>query len=140
MNLKRIDTIPAIDVGAPEPLVYFKNSQLKVLFYIDGNEVDDACLMRFNFCKKYSFGYPNSEVLQGHPYYPLGLRMASFYEVEHSDLTDQLMKIARIHPYFDAEKWNTLKHFILTFHDNMLECISKDYSFECVKYSENLLW
>ncbi len=61
------------------------------------------------------------------PYYKLGLRSCSFYELKNSDLIKELEKIDQIHPYYNADKWKKFKHFILTFHDNMFECVAKEF-------------
>jgi hypothetical protein len=32
-----------------------------------------------------------------------------------------------VHPYYDPHKWEKYKHYILTFHDNMFECVAKNF-------------
>ena len=52
------------------------------------------------------FGMPGNETIGGHPYSHLGMKSFSFYELKNSDLIK-----------------------ILTFHDNMFECVARN--FEC---------
>ncbi|MDB5478377.1 MAG: hypothetical protein JWM96_872, partial [Alphaproteobacteria bacterium] len=33
----------------------------------------------------------------------------------------------KIHPYYSESKWEAKKHYILTLHDNMFECIAKEF-------------
>ena len=84
-------------------------------------------MVKFKTYLKYSFGLPGNETIQGHPYSKLGMKSFSFYELRHSDFIESLQHIESVHPYFDPEKWKLYKHYILTFHDNMFECIAQDF-------------
>jgi hypothetical protein len=73
---------------------------------------------------------PGNETLPGHPYYPFGLASYGFYEMKDSDLIIKLKNIDSIHPYHKAATWKRYKHYILTFHENMFECIAIGYEFK----------
>lgn len=74
---------------------------------------------------KYSFGIPGDETIHGHPYSKLGMESYSFYELKNSDLIKSLQDIDQVHPQYNPKKWKMYKHYILTFHDNMFECIAQ---------------
>lgn len=118
-----------MDFGAPCPIILSNDTDLYLSFIIEdekNNEMNAKTLI-FNSYLKYNFGIPSNETLIYHPYSHLGIESYSFYELYNSDWLDSLMKIEQQHPYFNYEKWKNLKHFIITFHDNIFECIANDF-------------
>ncbi len=125
--------------GSPMPMVLIGSSgNLFVLFYggelpvnmrqENNTEYDEILvIMKFIQHSIYKFGSPNDEVLHGHPYYRLGLKPYSFFELKNSDWIKKLMKINSVHRQFNKERWKNDKHFILTFHDETFECIADGY-------------
>ena len=55
------------------------------------------------------------------------MKSYSIYELKNSDLIKSLQDIEKIHPQYNPKKWEMYRHFILTFHDNMFECIAQDF-------------
>lgn len=140
MNLIEIDGI-TMECGAPLPLIFADEHQVRVVFLklnegdsVSDNEPDnvDIYVLTFDRCLKHRFGFPNDEALYGHPYYELGMRWYAFYELRDSDWFAELVKIEeKSFPHFDVEKsWPMYKHYIITFHDSMFECIAKGYTIE----------
>ena len=131
-----------MDSGAPSPIILSNDNDLFVAFYVDmddlfsvpqeRNVIYDTGIfsLKFKSFLKYTFGMPGNETIQGHPYAKLGMRSYSFYELKDSDLIKSLQDIDRFHPYYDGRKWKKYKHYIITFHDNMFECIAQDFSLE----------
>ena len=128
-----------MDRGAPSPTIISNDTELFISFYVDKptaslepqerNVIYDIGIIgiKFKLYLKYTFGLPGNETLQSHPYNKLGIRSFSFYELNNSNLIRELEGIDKMHPYYDAKKWRTYKHYVLTFHDNMFECIAKDF-------------
>lgn len=140
MKLIEISGLLSIDVGAPTPTIISNDSNLYLMFYSNEESTDNEVLkernsvydrgifvVRFNMFLQYKFGMPNNEIIIGHPYSKLGLKPYSFYQLEGSDWIKELMKIDSIHPYYNKENWVSYKHYIFTFHDNMFECVAKDF-------------
>lgn len=139
MELIEIKGLFEMDFGSPSPTILSNDHELFLAFYADdknpstipkeSNTVYDTGIfaVKFKMCLKYTFGMPGSEAIEGHPYRKLGLRSYSFYELKGSDLIQSLQNIDKIHPRYDPLKWKTYKHYILTFHDNMFECVAKDF-------------
>lgn len=139
MELMEIEGLFAMDCGAPSPIIIATDGKLLVTFYADAesnspvpqmrNVVYDSGVISIKFtgCLKHTFGIPGDEALSGHPYYKLGMRACSFYELKDSDLIRELQNIEKVHPYYSQERWNEYKHYILTFKDNMLECIATGF-------------
>lgn len=144
MKLVEIKNLFTIDYGAPSPLIIANDDELYLTFYIanegyqhldiphqrsESNDIG-ICILKFKSYLKYTFGAPSNETIGGHPYYKLGMRSASFYELEGSDLVKQLQNIANVHPYYKPERWSLYKHYIVTFHDNMFECVAQEFVME----------
>jgi hypothetical protein len=69
-------------------------------------------------------GSPNDEVLRGHPLWGSGLEFYSAHEVKNSPWITELMEVDRAHERFDESQWSGRRHFMLTFHDETLECVA----------------
>jgi hypothetical protein len=83
--------------------------------------------LKFKMYLKYTFGLPGEETIQGHPYSKLGMKPYSFYELKNSDLIKSLQDVEKVHPMYNVERWKMFKHYILTFHDNMFECVAQSF-------------
>lgn len=139
MELIELNSGFQINVGAPEPIIISNDNELFIAFYADKqssstvpqepNIIYDEGIfaLKFKVFLKYTFGLPGDETMQGHPYSELGMNPYSFYELRNSDLIKSLQDIEKIHPNYNPEKWKMYKHYILTFHDNMFECIAQDF-------------
>ena len=139
MELVEIKGLFEMDYGSPSPTIISNDSELFIAFYADKkstssvpeerNTIYDTGIfaLRFKAYLKYIFGLPGNETIQGHPYSKLGMKSFSFYELRNSDLIKSLQEVDKIHPYHNPEKWDTYKHYILTFHDNMFECIAQNF-------------
>jgi len=55
------------------------------------------------------------------------MKSYSFYELKNSDLIKSLQDIEKVHSQYNPKKWEMYRHYILTFHDNMFECIVQDF-------------
>ena len=140
MKLLEIEGVK-MECGAPLPLVFADEHRVQLIFLklvesdvIPENDLKtvDIYVLTFNRCLKHCFGFPSDEALYGHPYHSLGMESYAFYELENSDWLAELEKIEKkAFPDYDVTKhWTIYKHYIITFHDSMFECIAKDYSIE----------
>ncbi len=134
--MELVEVIPKlnISVGAPLPLIIANDFMLSLIFLgdeikaADGNNLlEPVYLLKFIKPRSHRFGAPSNETIHGHPYYPLGLFSHSFFQLKESDWLEQLKTINKIHPYYDEQRWTKAKHFIITFHDKMFECIAEGY-------------
>ena len=128
-----------MDSGSPSPIILSNDNELFIAFYADKestsaipqerNTIIDVGIVALKFKPylKYALGLPGSETIHGHPYSKLGMKSYSFYELKNSDLIKSLQNIEKVHEYYDPEKWENYKHYILTFHDNMFECIAREF-------------
>lgn len=141
MELLEIKGIFEMDCGSPSPIIISNDNELIIAFYADKesslslsipterNMVHDTGIFALKFKRylKYKFGLPGNETIQWHPYTKLGMKSFSFYELKDSNFIRELEDIEKKHPYYNSQKWNLYKHYILTFHDNMFECIAQDF-------------
>lgn len=139
MELIEIKGLFEMDTGAPSPTVISNDTELFIAFYAnkqstsvipqERNTIYDTGIFALKFKRylKYTFGFPGDETLHGHPYRKLGLESYSFYELRNSDIIKSLQEIGKVHPEYNREQWKMYKHYILTFHDNMFECIAQGF-------------
>jgi hypothetical protein len=132
MEIKELENLD-INVGAPLPIVIWNERDAFVRFFTNNEK---AIIVKFKSadCR---FGSPGDETISGHPYYKIGMESYSFYELINSDWIDQIIKIDSIHPSHNPERWKDYKHYILTFHDSIFECIAKGFE---VKEDDSLLY
>ncbi len=130
-----------IDGGAPIPKVMASEHLLLLFYFVDEQPagisetlverdvVSDrgVAIIEFDGYLNFKFGGPNDQVLHGHPYFNLGLRPDSFFEIQNSDWIAQIIKVNSVHPRHNDLLFEAYKHFVLTFHDSMFECVAKNY-------------
>ncbi|MEZ6233795.1 MAG: hypothetical protein R3B68_06360 [Phycisphaerales bacterium] len=73
------------------------------------------------------FGYPNDEVLGGHPLFERGLRFYGAFEVVQTSWIRGLDRRNRI-VYPDRSVFEGERHIILTFHDSTFECLTRSWT------------
>lgn len=88
--------------------------------------VNDGCaIIYFPSCAIFKFGMPNDEAISSHPLYENGLKFYSAQKVENSSWIRCLAKQNSVHDNHDENKFiDGLVHYIFTFQDSVLECIS----------------
>jgi hypothetical protein len=136
---ERLDLGVTWDTGAPMP-VLISGLRTFVAFYLS---VHDALfdgtnpivrdpradhgigIVQFTRVTSVKMGSPNDEALSGHPLCGCGLELYSAHEVKNSPWIRELMDINRVHRGFRESNWNDARHFVLTFHDETLECVAQ---------------
>jgi hypothetical protein len=112
--------------GAPQPTLWASEHDLFVA-YLVGPDAEKTAVLRFaSRCHK--FGYPNEEVLNGHPLYEFGLQFYGFHVVENSPWIADLCRQNRVHPCHAEWLFADLQHWIIAFHDTTLEVVGKQAS------------
>ena len=82
-------------------------------------------VVEFKQVTSVKIGSPNDEVLHGHPLWGSGLEYYRAHEVRNSPWITELVNVNRVHERFDESRWSGTRHFILTFHDETLECVAR---------------
>lgn len=140
------------DVGAPIPHVISNGYKTLLLYYIgtsnpdwtesnpaiqvlDCKSQDYVALIDFQNCYCFRFGGVNDEVLNGHPLYEHGLESYEMHEIKHSSWICEQEKINAVHANFVQELWDTRKHYVFTFHDDLFECIADSYTIQAYQGS-----
>jgi hypothetical protein len=139
------------DKGAPQPHVIAAAGHALVVFYQavpdpgwDGTSVQivepgsaaPAALGLIEFTNVHSveFGGPNDEAIEGHPLYGRGLTAYSAHEVVRSQWIEQEERINSVHRLHRGGWHEWLNHYVLCFHDDMMECLAEGWrgeSLEC---------
>ncbi|HMQ10218.1 MAG TPA: hypothetical protein PKB05_02820 [Oligoflexia bacterium] len=145
-TLKEIADIPKPNPGAPIPWILSNDSDLYLSFYtsektfesyqnissnnlkVTNYEKDCVVTVVFKSFCKYMVGLPNDEVLSSHALYNKGLDSLYNAEVINSSWIVELEKMNSVHPSHNREWFlKDLKHFIITFKNNIFECVAKGY-------------
>jgi hypothetical protein len=128
------------DTGAPMP-VLISGLRTFVAFYLsihdplfDGTNpsirdprTDHGIgVVKFKGVTSVKMGSPNDEVLNGHPLWGSGLEFYQAHGVRNSPWIRELMEINRVHSGFHERNWSEMRHFILTFHDETVECVARE--------------
>lgn len=140
-----IDIGPPWDTGAPLPHVISNGSRAFVVCLAsqpdanwDGTYVTvvspaDASpsafvVIEISGCGEMRFGGPNDEALSGHPLYGRGLAGYRAHEVMNSAWIEDAIKVNSVHPYHSDAPFRRLHHYVLLFHDEMLEALAHGIS------------
>ncbi len=134
------------DVGAPMPQVFGNGHKTFLLYMIsepdpnwDGTYttvVDNSSTNKYPLALvefdggTFKFGIANEEVFGGLPIANKGMGWYEAHIVENSKWIEELKTIHKVHPYYHEPSWKEKKHYMLLFHDEMLEVIAKDYKIE----------
>ncbi|HXB26623.1 MAG TPA: hypothetical protein VNV25_17945 [Gemmatimonadaceae bacterium] len=117
------DEFPAQSAGAPNPRMLADDHGLLVGYMLaPANE--EWAIVEFARPIAHYFGPPNDETLASHPLYSRGLSCYGTFEILESSWIRGLEKANRVHPRYDAQRFEVLRHFVMTFHDGTFECIA----------------
>jgi hypothetical protein len=75
-------------------------------------------------CVSFRFGFPNDEVLAGHPLWERGLDGYGPYLVTASPWLEEVRSIERTHERSAAVPFERHRHFFFVFHDSTFEAIA----------------
>ena len=147
----KLHGFPQSSVGAPCPLVLSDELVTVVAFYVEENDEnwdgttvrvvhpdsdgELVALLRFDRCYAHLLGPPNDEAFSGHPLAGRGLQPYSAVVVENSSWVRGLERMNAIHPHHRPEAFKARKHFILSFHDSVFECVAERYDVELCRGS-----
>jgi hypothetical protein len=140
--------VPQSSPGAPCPLVLANEGKVLVLYHRhfvepgwDGTTArmvgpssagEPAAIVRFDWVTASMFGPPNDEAFAGHPLASRGLRPYGAFEVLDSSWVRRLERMNSVHPQHRPESYSDRRHFVLTFHDSVFECVARSYACELV--------
>jgi hypothetical protein len=129
------------DTGAPLPLLISNARGTAVIFYLasvdpkwDGTYVtvvdsaSDATeqlgVIEFEGMYDVRFGGLNDEAIAGHPLSGRGLAPYAAHEVINSTWIAEAEQRNSVHPHHVGGWHERMKHFVLCFHDETLECLA----------------
>jgi hypothetical protein len=137
---------PQSSVGAPLPVVLASEQSLFVAFYVERRDPDwdgttckvvspdtddqTVAVARFECAIAHFFGPPNDEAFSGHPLAKRGLSPYGAFEVLSSSWIRTLERMNSVHPFHRPEPFAFCRHFILTFHDSIFECVARRFSID----------
>lgn len=140
-RVTRIDLGVEPDVGAPLPTLLRNEHDAWLAFYTrewfatgdvrappkPGESLaadEEVALLHFEGCMAVNLGFPNVDVLPGHRLWPKGLEMYGTFEVLDSQWIAHLDQIETVFPRYDPRYLDGLRHFVITFHDSVFECVA----------------
>jgi hypothetical protein len=118
---------PQMDTGSPCPAIHSDGRRLLCAYYVGANAPTEGtvAILRFKGVLQFRFGYPNDEVLHGHPLSKLGLKHYAAYVVENSPLISEIENQNRVHPAFRLGMYEKFRHWVVTFRDETLEVVAR---------------
>jgi hypothetical protein len=121
----------AWSAGAPEPFIVSSEQRTLIGFYgrsedADQWDSDAVTVAELVGCTSVKFGFPNDEVLHGHRLYGAGLGYYQLHEVDNSAWLIELRAVAAVHDHAPEVPFENARHFVLTFHDSIVEAIASD--------------
>lgn len=122
-----IDWEPKWSAGATCPVVLASDKGLVLVYNVALEEEESVGVVTFNRARAHRFSGINDEVLSGHPLYGKGLEFYCAHEVEDSSWLNDLRAVHTVHNQYDPTRWNSVKHYVLCFHDDMLEVLAQSY-------------
>lgn len=138
------------DTGAPLPHVVASGRKIYLMYVVhepdpdwDGSyvtlvqtsDVRTIALVEFIDCHAFKFGGPNDEVFAGHPLWGKGLEPYGAHTIAHSRWLAEVEKINMVHGRYSPQRWKTLKHYLLAFHDDIFECLANGHKIEVLRDS-----
>lgn len=75
-------------------------------------------------CTELRFGGPNDEAIAGHPLHGKGLDGYRAHKVINSAWIDDAIRVNSVHPHHSDGPFRRLHHYVLLFHDEMLEALA----------------
>ena len=137
MKLEKIYEDIAISEAAATPNILSSESDLYLIFYLHDESLrnpettaifnvglDTLIRLQFPNYISYRFGSPNSESLENHPLFELGLENCTIYKVLDSLWLDELEEDYRDTSQVSDEIWESSEHYIFTFKDSCFEIIA----------------
>jgi hypothetical protein len=130
------------DTGAPLPHVVSNGSKATLVCHSadtppgwDGTWVQSVAasdtkqseflVIDFERCASIRFGSPNDEALRGHPLMGRGLQYYQVHEVINSEWLEEHIRINAVHPQHNETRLRELRHYFLTFHDDIFEALCR---------------
>jgi hypothetical protein len=144
-----IDIGPRWDVGAPLPHLISNGSRAFIVCLAgqpdpdwDGTYVTVVSpadthpapfvVIEMWGCHEIRFGGPNDEAIAGHPLHGKGLDGYRTHEVHNSAWIEYAIKVNSVHPNHSDAPFRQLHHYVLLFHDEMLEALARGVSAQLV--------
>ncbi len=100
------------------------------------NDLDTIGVVEFLSCVALKFGLPEEEVLRNHPLYGKGLRPFFAHTVANSKWLAETKALYRRPSDRNPLWWDSLRHYLLAFHDETFECIAQDHVLEKLLISQ----
>ncbi len=125
VRVVELPDIPDSCSGSPQPQVRATEDSVVASYLTPDHK--ELAEITFRGMRGHYFGGPNDETLSGHPLYKHGLRFYKAYEVMNSAWIREMMQRNRVHRQHSDSMFAKDRHFILTFHDSMFECVAKGY-------------
>jgi hypothetical protein len=76
-------------------------------------------------CQNIRMGGPNDEALHGHALHGRGLSGYQAHEVRNSEWLESAVRVNSVHPNHSEAPFRQLQHYVLPFHDEMIEALGR---------------
>jgi hypothetical protein len=114
-----VPDLPKPTAGTGEPALFASEYTLQLAYYVYARD-DLVALVTFDGPTAHYFGPPHVDYVTSHPLPSRGVDIYGAFEVHRSSWIRSLERLANL-------KFGG-RHFIITFHDSMFECIAGDFT------------
>ena len=119
------------NVPMPDPVdsceVQLSDGNALVRYTVSSQSGGGEAEVVFSRVRAFYLGSPNDEALNGHRLWGRGLSFYSFQEVVHSDWIADLEHRNRVHLQHSTKLFEGLRHFVITFKEQTLECVAPTF-------------
>ncbi len=145
-SVQSLAGFPQSSVGAPTPVIIASEQALFIAFYLEQRDPnwdgttckvvtpdtndEPVAVVRFSGALAHFFGPPNDEAFSGHPLAARGLEAYGAFEILSSSWIRALEHMNSVHPRHRPDSFSNCRHFILTFHDTIFECVADSFTIE----------
>jgi hypothetical protein len=119
-----VSGFPQCEPGAPHPLVAASEWNMRLAYVCRDSDYDEETVAVVTFTRDviHLFGTYASHNNMRHPLFSRGLELYGAFTVESSSLLRALQRLRAV--------GTDSRHYVLTFHDSIFECIANGFSVE----------
>lgn len=146
-TVHRLEGVPQSSVGAPLPVVLADGHSVVVAYLMDTtpegwdgstpprgvtpeSSDEKIVVVTFTGCLAHFMGPPNDEAFDGHPLASRGLAPYGSFEIKGSSWIREMERRNEVHRDHRGGWLDCWRHFALTFHDEVFECVARSFSAE----------
>ena len=129
--IRELADFPQMSTGTPAPQILKVGGRLVLIYRCaEADRIERCAKVTFKSDRWFQMGWPNDEVLSGHPLYRNGLQPYAVQEVLPSPQIELLKQGNAVHHNHHDSFFADCRHLIFTFKDETFEVVCEGYTIE----------